>query len=485
MKIRFSKKWFNLLYFILNEILQDNTIRIVLCYGCKSSAKTFSIAQILLKELIIGHSSLAYRKESVTIPTTLRHSLNTARKLLFMEDVVNKYDRYFKTSQAEIALKGLDDEEKAKGIESYKYILLDELNQFTFDEFINFNISLRGIEGQKIFGTWNPISDQSWLKIDYIDKIKWLDTKYKLPCDNSFVKISENGKIILIKTTYEDNYWTVGSPDGTFGYRDENLIEEYKQLKLTNYNKYKVNVLGEWGKTEYGGEFLKSWNSAKHTGRYIYNPECAIYLSIDENVNPYFPCGIFQIQPNQKASYLIDIITLANPENTVKKMGREIVRRLMSWGHRGKIYITGDATSQKEDVKQEKGHDLFTLLMIELKEYKPIRLVSKSNPSVIISGNFFNDILENNCFGLEFNVDESCRKAILDFENTKEDKNGKIDKTTVENPITKIRYQPYGHIVDLTRYFLCTIFAKEYLMYQTGQNPHLYKSGHNLSLNNW
>jgi hypothetical protein len=304
-----------------------------------------------------------------------------------------------------------------------------------------------------------------------------------LPCPDSFVKRSTCGKVILIKTTYEDNYWIVGSPCKTYGYVDSNLIDVYKELKNKNYNSYKVNVLGEWGKTVFGGEILKAWKSERDVGAYKYNKDLAVYLSFDENVNPYFPCGIFQIENNQKSARMIDILALKNPNNTVKYMCAEIKRKLRAWGHEGAVYVLGDATSQKEDVKQEKGHDLFRLIMNELAEFKPQRRVYSSNPSVVMSTEFFNSILDYNAEGLDFKVDASCKVAIADFENTKEDKNGKVDKKTVTDPVTKVSYQPYGHIFDLTRYFLTTAFYSEYLKYQRGGVESRITTGKNTSKN--
>jgi hypothetical protein len=65
-------------------------------------------------------------------------------------------------------------------------------------------------------------------------------------------------------------------------------------------------------------------------------------------------------------------------------------------------------------------------------------------------------------------ADERCRTAILDYENTKEDKNGKVDKKTVTDPVTKVSYQPYGHMVDLSRYLITTVFSSEYHKFQSG-----------------
>lgn len=469
---RFDKKWFNPTYFILNDILKDDQVRFVFVYGGKSSSKTVSITQLLTKELVVkGANTIAFRKESSTIPTTLKKSFNLAVDGMYLNPIIDPQDRrYLCTNKAEIVLKGIDSDEKAKGVESYKYLYLDELNHFNQSEFDQMNLSLRGIKGQKIFASWNPVDANCWLKVNLVDTFEWEDSEYKLPCQNSFVKRSKDGSAILIKTTYEDNYWISGSPCGTYGYRDENLIAQYEKLKKTNYNSYKVNVLGEYGKVDFGGEFLKSWRSERHVKKCDYNSSLAIYLSFDENVNPYFPCGIFQIQEDGKTIHLIDYIAAKNPNNTVTWMGREITRKLTNCGHKEAVYICGDATSQKDDVKIEKGHDLFKMLRIELQKFTPILKVSKSNPSVRTSADFFNDILEHNTQGLAFFADDKCRVPIIDFESTKEDKNGKVDKSTVRDPVTKVTYQPFGHFVDLSRYLLVTVFDKEYQAYQRGDN---------------
>jgi hypothetical protein len=469
MKITFDKKWFNPLYFILNDLLKNNTVRTVLVYGGKSSSKTVSIAQILAKELVVKNaSSIAFRKESSTIPTTLKKTFNLAIDSLYLSPAIERQDRrYITKTGAEIPLKGIDNEEKAKGVESYKYLFLDELNHFEIGEYEQFQLSLRGIKGQKIFAAWNPVDENSWVKMQLVDKYEWIETDYKLPCENSFVKQSADGSTILIKTTYEDNYWIAGSPCGTYGFRDNALIEVYNALKERNYNSYRVNVLGEWGKTVFGGEFLKSWKSEVHVGKTDYDPSLAVWLSFDENVNPYFPCGVFQVSDENEIR-MIDCIALKNPDNTVKAMGRAILQRLRHWKHNGHVYVCGDSTSQKDDVKQEKGFDLFRLLINELDEVKPIRRVAKSNPNVRPSADFFNAILAYNEQGISFTVDETCRVAILDFENTKEDKNGKVDKKTVTDPVTKVSYQPYGHIVDLTRYLITSVFPSQYARFQTG-----------------
>lgn len=496
MAVRFNKKWFNPLYFILNNCLKDEKITKVLVYGGKSSAKTISIAQIISKEAYVkSASSISFRKESTSILTTLKKSFNLVQDKIYLWPGFDRQDRIYKCKEnnSEIVLKGMDDEEKAKGVESYKYLYFDELNQFEKGEFEQADLSLRGIPGQKIFGSWNPVDENSWVKTDLVDKYEFIVTEEfgTLPCENSFVKISTCGTVLLIKTTYEDNYWTAGRSDGDngknreFGYRDEGLIAKYEKLRTTNNNSYKVNVLGEWGKTIFGGEILKCWKTEIHTGNYPYNPNLAVHLIFDENVNPYYPCGIFQVGENNKSIYLIHCIALENPRNDTNNMCAEINRKLREWGHKEAVFVGGDPTSKKEDVKLEKGQDLFRIIMGGISEWKLRRSVLNSSPSVRMSTDFFNSILESEIHDLSFRVDKSCRKAILDYENTKEDKNGKVDKTTVRNPITNVTYQPWGHFFDLTRYFLCFTFASEYTTYQKGGIHNKISVGRTISKNNY
>lgn len=489
MALKLSKKWFNPLYFILNDIIKDETIRTVLIYGGKSSGKTQTVAQIFVKQAKVkGKSSLAFRKESSTIPTTLKESFQLAVKSTRLGPAFDIQDRkLIADNGATITLKGLDTEDKAKGVEGIDYVLIDELDHFMENEYDAFEMSLRGKKGQKIFACWNPVDENSWVKTNLVDKIDWLDQdKWKLPTENSFVKISRCGLFVLIKTTYEDNYFIAGDPnDDSYGFKDVNLIAKYKAMKLKNPNRHKVEVLGEWGKIKFGGEFLKQWDSAIHAGPHEYDNQQAIYLSFDENVNPYFPCGFFQVGRNLKSPRMIYAIAAENPDNTVPAICRAISRKLIEWKHKEPLYIGGDATSKKADVKQEKGHDLFTMIINELRDFNPTRRVLTSNPSVTMSANFFNSILEGNVDGMTFAANEKCRKAIMDFENTKEDKNGKVDKTTIRHPITKISYQPYGHFVDLTRYFLVTTYPVEYTEYQRGDKPHKISQGKNRSKNDW
>ena len=416
---------------------------LVLKGGAGSGKSIAAVQKIILRVTTErGHRILCIRKVATTIRNSIYQLL--VDKLLeydiFSEFTINKSEMRFTHNATgnEILCAGMDDPEKIKSIAGITSVWCEEATELDELDFNQLELRVRGeTENYKQFIiTFNPISEQHWLK-------------------GRFFNVPDTETLIL-HTTYKDN-----------SFLDADYIYHLTERVKANPNLHKVYVLGEWGKVDFGGEFLKSWSTIKHSLTVPYDPSLAIWLSFDENVNPYFPCGIFQISDDNEIR-MIDCIALKNPDNTTKVMGRTILAKLRQWRHNGFVYVCGDSTSQKDDVKQEKGFDLFRLLINELDECKPIRRVSKSNPNVRPSADFFNAILEYNEQGISFVVDESCRVAILDFENTKEDKNGKVDKKTVTDPVTKVSYQPYGHIVDLTRYLITTVFASQYARFQTG-----------------
>jgi len=238
-----------------------------------------------------------------------------------------------------------------------------------------------------------------------------------------------------------------------------------ESLKSMPRYEYEVFVEGNWDLQERtGAEFYKYFSLDKHVKPCHYEPTLPLHISWDENVNPYLPCGIFQI--SNKQIRLIDTVLGINPRNTIKDVCNEFRRRYPT--HASGLFIYGDATSQKEDVKHEKGHNFFKIIQNELASYRPIMRVSKSNPSVVMRGMFFNTVLYSNFGDIEFIINPEQKEAIQDFTNTKEAPDGTKDKTKIKDPKSGISYQPFGHISDLTDYMICEAFKTEYQQYQKG-----------------
>ena len=466
-KITYSKKWFNPLFFILEDIVENNTkVSNILIYGGKSSSKTFSPSQLFAKRgLEKAESSMLFRKESARVKTTIKRTFKAAIETTRLSQGWETYDRSFRSIRgSEVILAGLENEDKAKGVEGFSFVLFDELDQFEPEEYTQADMSLRGEKGKVLFATWNPVSKESWVKKELVDTYDWKETKYKLPSENSFVKISSCGTVVLIKTTYLDNYWAIGSPCGTYGFRDEKLIAKYNKLKTTIYEKYKVNVLGEWGNVSKGGEFYKMFTPELHVvGKINYNDELPLHISFDENVNPYLTLSIYQAEGLK--SWKIDEICLEHPRNTLKHVLAELKRKYKA--NKQTVYIYGDRTSLKADTKLEKGQNFFTIVEDSLKQsgYITTLRLPRRNPSIVSRGNFINEIFSCNISGISYVVSENCTKTIDDYENVKEASDGTKAKEKTRNPVTKVVYEKYGHLSDSDDYFICEYYKPEYDKY--------------------
>ena len=243
--------------------------------------------------------------------------------------------------------------------------------------------------------------------------------------------------------------------------------EDYikNQLQMLTRYEYEVFVNGNWDiQIQTGGEFYKNFNLDRHVSTNAYNPLLPLHISWDDNVNPYLPVGIFQIEG--KKIMMIDEIAGKNPNNTVKAVCNEIIRKYNN--HTAGMFVYGDATADKEDTKLEKGHNFYRLVIDHLAQFNPSLRVTKSNPSVVQRGRWINTVLENELGGIKVLIDEKCKNAINDFVLLKEAADGTKSKDMETDAKTKVRYQKVGHFTDLFDYIMCSAFSKEFSEYQSG-----------------
>ena len=255
-----------------------------------------------------------------------------------------------------------------------------------------------------------------------------------------------------------------------------------ESLKFLPKYQYIVFVDGEWDiALKVGGEFYKCFELDQHVKKVAYNAKLPLHISWDDNVNPYLPCGIFQIEGLELR--MIDEIAGINPKNTVKDVCLEFARRFP--GHDAGLFVYGDATAQKEDTKMEKGHNFFRLILDNLAKYKPHSRVAASNPSVAMRGNWINTVFEKNIGGLVFTIGDNCKRTVNDFVQLKEAADGTKAKEKETDPKTKVSYQKVGHFTDLFDYIACSAFIGAFGAYQKGHGNFTITTGKNRSKNSY
>ena len=494
-KLTFSRRLFNPNFYHLRQEMQDLSRRFIWCYGGSSSAKSYSIVQAILIQgcLIEKSNTLVFRKVSATISKTIKKDFDNVIKSMGMEAYFKILDREIRCYNGSIIdFSGMDDSEKIKGISSYKRVFLEEVSEFDHSDFKQVRKRLRGREGQQIICAFNPIDEDHWIKKKIFDpqekegsKLKpYLDTSQMAAlgsmladCGIEYSTVTEKwqggnikvkGKeyppnFVVMKSTYLNNFWVVGSPCKTFGFDDIQTQADFEADRKADFDFYNIYALGNWGKLNKGGEMYKHFHTAKHIGETKYNPERGLHLTFDENVNPYMTLDIWQGEDLRVEQ--IDEICLEDPKNTLPDTMREFRSRYPNNGTT--IFVYGDATSKKADAKLEKGRNFFTIVENELTKYGYTvkNRVRRSNPNVESRCNWINEIFRVGLDDIEILIDENCTKTISDYKYLKQASDGGKFKEKAKDPDTKITYEKYGHNTDANEYFLCQYFESSFVKF--------------------
>ena len=492
-----SYKRFNPNFHHVRVALRDDDIRFIFLYGGSSSAKSYSIAQaIILECLEKGYNTMVFRKTGATISDSIYKTFNEVIKSL-------KLDSFFKAVEGQIrcfngsyiTFKGLDDPEKIKGLESYQYVFCEEISEFDESDLKQIRKRLRGRKGQKIIAAFNPISEDHWIKEKIFDKEilievpnhlygklkdsltgkvlnkeysevtqKWTNSSKSIfnPRSNKYEEHKPD--MVIILSTYLNNFWVVGSPDGSYGYYDAQVIADFERDKINDYPYYQIYALGEWGTVKTGGEFFASFDRSIHVSRYPYDNKLPVHITIDNNVLPYISIGFWQIHPGDIIKVRqINEIPAQDPFNTVSKASELSVKYLNDVKHNDKIFLYGDVSTKSGNTIDDDKLSFFDKFKDGLeKSFVVEERMPKTNPSVAMTGEFINAIYSRVIKSIEIGIDESCKTSIDDYIRVKKDVNGGILKQRIKNKETKQTYEERGHFSDTKRYFITEAFKKEY-----------------------
>jgi phage terminase large subunit len=200
--------------------------RYQIIWGGAGSGKSHKVARRVLYRVISQkHNYLITRK----VNRTIKRSVFALMKNLISQWGLTSYfdinltdlTMVFRPTGSQIMFTGMDDVEKLKSIEGVTSIWCEEATELTQEDFEQLDLRLRGDHNsaKQITFTFNPISDQHWIKKIFFDD----------PIDGVFT----------LKTTYLDNSF---------------IDDEYKMVmnnkKKSNPRYYNIYALGNWGTAE-------------------------------------------------------------------------------------------------------------------------------------------------------------------------------------------------------------------------------------------
>lgn len=465
-------------------------------FGGSSSAKSFSAAQAFLLECISkGYNTIVFRKTGATIADSIYKTFQEAAKSLhidtffkFQENLIRCFNGSY------IRFKGLDDPEKIKGLESYQYVFCEEISEFDESDLKQIRKRLRGRKGQKIVALFNPISEDHWIKKKIFDtetltevdnhlygklkdsvtgKIlpkeysevgrKWVNSERTIYNPRKKTYETHRPDMVIIKSTYLNNFWVVGSPDGTYGFYDAQTIADFERDKERDYAYYLIYALGEWGTIRTGGEFFHAFDPAKHKGKCPY-VKAPVHISIDNNVLPYISISFWQVETGDITRIRqIHEEVPSDPFNTVTKAAEITVKYLEEIGHDDMVYLYGDVSTKAGNTIDEDKRSFFDKFKEGIdKRFRGEDRLPRSNPSVSMTGEFINAIYSGDIKDVSIMIDESCDTSINDYITVKKDVNGAMLKQRVKDKITGQSYEKAGHLSDAKRYFVTEILKDRY-----------------------
>lgn len=475
MKFDFNKELFNDIYWLLRDDFENPLIRFIFLYGGSSASKTYTLVQLLIVNLLHKkENTMVLRKYGVDIKDSIFSDFTSIISDWGISHLFKIQINYIEClhTGAYIRFRGLDDSEKIKGLSGFNRVVLEEISQFDEVDLKQIRKRLRGLPNQQIIGLFNPISEDHWLKTLFDNENL---QEYQTGKNITLSQINEKGNFKVYKVTYLNNYFIVGPQN-----IDHHTIDDFERDKEKDFDYYQIYGLGNWGRIRTGSEFWKDFNSNTHVKSLTFNPELPIHLGFDENVNPYLTCLVYQIEG--KNIYQIDEICLPDPRNRVLDVCDEYKKRYPVV--KG-LFIYGDRTSVKEDTKLEKGENFFTKILQHLKNYNPSLRLQRSNPSIVQSGGFINEIYRTNFENINIFINDICKKSIFDFQYALEDSDGTIKKSKKTNPVTKVSYEEFGHCSDVKRYVITTAFSNEYQNYLRGGKSQKIASFKNRSKNGY
>lgn len=448
---------------IVNESflpLIHNTDRYLIMYGGRGSSKSMfetdrSIYQCLTHKYF---RCVLVRNTYATIKDSQYQSLVDRINQLGLSSLFE-----FKLQPLEIncingnkfLARGCDDTTKLKSIKDPTKVWYEE-DIPTESDFITITTSIRDAKAdllQEVF-TINPEVDGDFQE-------NWFWKKFFLGhSEKSFsssFKETVGGKEVELKytvhhSTYHDNRWIT-----------EGFIVFLLNLKRQDPYYYTIYCLGEWGNRITGGNFYKAFNRGLTVTKTQYNPAIPLHITFDFNVNPYMTCSIWQLSNN--LAYNIGEIAALYPKNTTKGICREVIERYSK--HQSGMFIYGDPSGKNAGTRDEAGHNDFTIIESELRQFKPSLRIASSHPSVTMRGKWINAIFAD-LRNVKVFISEESPLLIADLLNLKEAADGTKFKQKVKDEKTGVSYEKYGHFTDGMDYLFCQAFEEDYRTFQRG-----------------
>jgi phage terminase large subunit len=302
------------------DFLENPKIYNVL-WGGSGGGKSNFLHQRFLAKFLSSDNYRAYffRKTRSSIRQSLWTEVKNLATEWGIEQHLTFYESRFEVNFGtnSIIMMGLDDEQKIKSLAPANEVWLEEVNEFSLEDFTQVTLRLRGQsdEPKRFWLTFNPVNETHWLKGRFFDH----------PPGN------EVDQIKTLKTTYLDNKFL-----------DPEYIARLNSLAEVDPYYHAVYTLGEWGQVDPESLFAPKFNKAamvSHEQSPGMFEEFDVILSFDFNIKN--TCTVWQIdhtptETKEGTVYLLETVR----HNDLVTMCKYLDQRYGS----EMVWINGDAS---------------------------------------------------------------------------------------------------------------------------------------------
>ena len=212
---------------IYQPYLEDYSYRYNVYWGGRGSGKTkFIMQKLMIKGLKEKRLILLMRKETNKLRDSVWKELLEIISDFHLENyfTINKseFRAICNINGTEFKCLGLDEPEKIKGFAGMSDVFMDEITAFNEEDIELIDGTLRSTAYElplQMYFAFNPIS-----KANFVYKYFGFDPESTTPADT-----------FILHSTYLDN-----------PHLDESYLKRMENMKLRNYNRWKVEALGEF-----------------------------------------------------------------------------------------------------------------------------------------------------------------------------------------------------------------------------------------------
>jgi PBSX family phage terminase large subunit len=431
--------------------LWENNNKINLLYGSYGSGKSVFIIDVLINRCLTDKYFRCYFGRKIldtvrgTVFKTIIDRIRDLKKqeFFYFSDKPNgSMQIVCKANGNEFVPFGANDSSSLKSIKDPTHFFLEEMDQFSFEDFGFIFSRLRTEKAiTQLYGAFNTerIYQSHWIR--------------KVLFDGEFANMAYK-----LKANYYHNFFI----------DKEDYESKLRLIANGNAAIYNAIANGEWGMVRTGSEFWKQFSEVKHV-RPLKVEKTTMHISLDENVNPYVTVACWQIMTEAKELRQVHEIPCKSPDNNAVKAAKLLIKWFEEIDYRDIVYIYGDPSASRRSTVDPNNSSFYDKFIETLTSvgYRVVNRVMKSAPEVALSAAFINDIYENNLYGWTIVINDRCFTSIEDYLMVKEDADGKMLKPKVKDKETEVTYEPAGHYSDQKLYFITTILKNEFIQYKS------------------